>query len=27
MTKQYDVTWLFSEDEKNWYEELKNFAS
>ncbi|HAY5326164.1 TPA: tail fiber assembly protein, partial [Shigella flexneri] len=26
MTKQYDVTWLFSEDEKNWYEELKNFA-
>ncbi|HAY7535787.1 TPA: tail fiber assembly protein, partial [Shigella flexneri] len=23
MTKQYDVTWLFSEDEKNWYEELK----
>ncbi len=27
MTKQYDVTWLFSEDGKNWYEELTNFAS
>ncbi|EMZ7978467.1 tail fiber assembly protein [Escherichia coli] len=27
MTKKYDVTWLFSEDDKNWYEELKNFAS
>ncbi|ENQ1091904.1 tail fiber assembly protein, partial [Shigella boydii] len=27
LTKQYDVTWLFSEDGKNWYEELKNFAS
>ncbi|EFZ5415256.1 tail fiber assembly protein [Shigella boydii] len=27
MTKQYDVTWLFSEDGKNWYEEQKNFAS
>ncbi|EFI4696761.1 tail fiber assembly protein [Escherichia coli] len=27
MTKQYGVTWLFSEDDKNWYEELKNFAS
>ncbi|HGE9226889.1 TPA: tail fiber assembly protein [Escherichia coli] len=27
MTKQYAVTWLFSEDGKNWYEELKNFAS
>ncbi|HIH9052376.1 TPA: tail fiber assembly protein [Escherichia coli] len=27
MTKQYDITWLFSEDDKNWYEELKNFAS
>lgn len=27
MTKQYDVTWLFSEDDKNWYEEQKNFAS
>ncbi|HFF9407524.1 TPA: tail fiber assembly protein [Escherichia coli] len=27
MTKQYNVTWLFSEDGKNWYEELKNFAS
>ncbi|HAP0140094.1 TPA: tail fiber assembly protein [Escherichia coli] len=26
LTKQYDVTWLFSEDGKNWYEELKNFA-
>ncbi|EGN0941861.1 tail fiber assembly protein, partial [Escherichia coli] len=27
MTKQYGVTWLFSEDDKNWYEEQKNFAS
>ncbi len=27
MTKKYDITWLFSEDDKNWYEELKNFAS
>ncbi|EFH8989879.1 TPA: tail fiber assembly protein [Escherichia coli] len=27
MTKQYGVTWLFSEDGKNWYEEQKNFAS
>ncbi|EPV4635273.1 tail fiber assembly protein, partial [Shigella boydii] len=27
LTKQYDVTWLFSEDGKNWYEEQKNFAS
>ena len=27
LTKQYDVTWLFSEDDKNWYEEQKNFAS
>ncbi|HAW2021069.1 TPA: tail fiber assembly protein [Escherichia coli] len=27
MTKHYGVTWLFSEDGKNWYEELKNFAS
>ncbi|SVH73738.1 tail fiber assembly protein [Shigella flexneri] len=27
MTKRYSVTWLFSEDGKNWYEELKNFAS
>ncbi|MEB7742834.1 tail fiber assembly protein, partial [Escherichia coli] len=26
MTKQHDVTWLFSEDGRNWYEELKNFA-
>ncbi|EPZ9846368.1 phage tail protein, partial [Shigella flexneri] len=26
MTKRYSVTWLFSEDGKNWYEELKNFA-
>ncbi|MEB7742779.1 tail fiber assembly protein, partial [Escherichia coli] len=25
-TKQHDVTWLFSEDGRNWYEELKNFA-
>lgn len=27
MTKRYGITWLFSEDGKNWYEELKNFAS
>ncbi|HCS6390490.1 TPA: tail fiber assembly protein [Escherichia coli] len=27
LTKQYGVTWLFSEDDKNWYEEQKNFAS
>lgn len=27
LTKQYGVTWLFSEDDKNWYEELKKFAS
>ncbi|EED0179526.1 TPA: tail fiber assembly protein [Escherichia coli] len=27
LTKQYGVTWLFSEDGKNWYEEQKNFAS
>ncbi|HIA3090773.1 TPA: tail fiber assembly protein [Escherichia coli] len=27
LTKQYDVTWLFSEDGKNWYEEQKKFAS
>ncbi|ENB9340836.1 tail fiber assembly protein, partial [Escherichia coli] len=27
MTKQHGVTWLFSEDDKNWYEEQKNFAS
>ncbi|HEI2352877.1 TPA: tail fiber assembly protein [Escherichia coli] len=27
LTKQYDVTWLFSEDDKNWYEEQKKFAS
>ncbi|OUK57981.1 phage tail protein [Escherichia coli] len=27
MTKQYDVTWFFSEDGKNWYEEQKKFAS
>ena len=27
LTKQYGITWLFSEDDKNWYEELKNFAS
>ncbi|HAW3730536.1 TPA: tail fiber assembly protein [Escherichia coli] len=27
MTKQHGITWLFSEDDKNWYEELKNFAS
>ncbi len=27
MTKQHGITWLFSEDDKNWYEEQKNFAS
>ncbi|WP_105462292.1 tail fiber assembly protein [Escherichia coli] len=27
MIKQHGITWLFSEDDKNWYEELKNFAS
>ncbi|EEW1488860.1 tail fiber assembly protein [Escherichia coli] len=27
LTKQYDVTWFFSEDGKNWYEEQKKFAS
>ena len=27
MTRQHGITWLFSEDDKNWYEELKNFAS
>ncbi|MBB7735567.1 tail fiber assembly protein [Escherichia coli] len=27
LTKQYGITWLFSEDDKNWYEEQKNFAS
>ncbi|EFO1600412.1 tail fiber assembly protein [Escherichia coli] len=27
MTKQHGITWLFSEDGKNWYEEQKNFAS
>lgn len=27
LTKQYGIIWLFSEDDKNWYEELKNFAS
>ena len=27
MTKQHGITWLFSEDDKNWYGELKNFAS
>ena len=27
MTKQHGITWLFSEDDKNWYEELKNFSS
>ncbi|EJY0862883.1 tail fiber assembly protein [Escherichia coli] len=27
LTKQYGITWLFSEDGKNWYEEQKNFAS
>ena len=26
LTKQYGVTWLFSEDDKNWYEEQKSFA-
>ncbi|MBZ9473656.1 tail fiber assembly protein [Escherichia coli] len=27
LTKQYGIIWLFSEDDKNWYEELKIFAS
>ena len=27
MTKQHGITWLFSEDGKNWYEEQKKFAS
>lgn len=27
LTKKYGITWLFSEDGKNWYEEQKNFAS
>ena len=27
MTKRHSIVWLFSEDGKNWYEELKNFAS
>ncbi|HAW5767049.1 TPA: tail fiber assembly protein [Escherichia coli] len=27
LTKQYGITWFFSEDGKNWYEEQKNFAS
>ena len=27
MTKQHGITWLFSEDDKNWYEEQKSFAS
>ncbi|HFG7809404.1 TPA: DUF4376 domain-containing protein [Salmonella enterica subsp. enterica serovar Java] len=26
LTKRFDVIWLFSEDGKNWYDELKNFA-
>ena len=26
LTKQYGVTWLFSEDDKNWYEEQKSFS-
>lgn len=25
ITRKYNVTWLFSEDDKNWYEEQKNF--
>ncbi|EAZ6333366.1 TPA: tail fiber assembly protein [Escherichia coli] len=25
LTKNFDVIWLWSEDRKNWYEELKNF--
>ncbi|MGQ4798025.1 tail fiber assembly protein [Escherichia coli] len=25
LTKNFDVIWLWSEDGKNWYEELKNF--
>lgn len=27
MTKRHSIVWLFSEDDKNWYEEQKNFAS
>ncbi len=26
LTKKYGITWLFSEDGKNWYEEQKNFG-
>ncbi|EPV4597549.1 phage tail protein, partial [Shigella sonnei] len=25
LTKNFDVIWLWSEDGKNWHEELKNF--
>ncbi|WP_242372602.1 tail fiber assembly protein, partial [Escherichia coli] len=25
LTKNFDVIWLYTEDGKNWYEELKNF--
>ncbi|MCK3266619.1 tail fiber assembly protein, partial [Escherichia coli] len=25
LTKNFDVIWLWSEDDKNWYEEVKNF--
>ena len=25
LTKNFDVIWLWSEDGKNWYEEVKNF--
>lgn len=25
LTKEFDVIWLWSEDERNWYEEQKNF--
>ena len=25
LTKKHGVIWLYSEDEKNWYEEVKNF--
>jgi len=25
LTKNFDVIWLWSEEGKNWYEELKNF--
>ena len=27
LTKNFDVIWLWSEDGKNWYEEVKNFQT